>query len=93
MIKMFYRQQYIRVYYMTLKQSLRAIDSLKNLKRIMTHLEYTKDKTFKDVKKIDYEDVYIKMKGELISNKLYDINDSETIMKKIINPSLDLYRK
>ena len=33
------------------------------------------------------------MKGELITNKLYDINDSETIMKKIINPSLDLYRK
>ena len=66
---------------------------IKKFERIMQHLEYIKDKIFKDGRKIDYEDAYIKIKGELISNKLFDINDSETIMKKIIKPSLDLYRK
>lgn len=66
---------------------------IKKFERIMTHLEYNKDKVFNDGKKIDYEDAYIKIKGELINNKLFDINDSDTIMKKIINPSLVLYRK
>ena len=66
---------------------------IKKFERIVTQLEYVKDKVFKNGKKIDYEDVYFKIRGELINNKLFDINDSETIMKKIINPSLDLYRK
>jgi len=60
---------------------------------IMGHLEYNDDKIFKNVEKIDYEDAYIKIQGELVKNNLFEINNSETILKKIIKPSLDLFRK
>jgi hypothetical protein len=60
---------------------------------VMGHLEYNDDKIFKNVNKIDYEDAYIKLQGELVKNNLFEINDSETILKRIIKPSLELYRK
>ena len=61
--------------------------------RVMGILEYNDYKVFKDVGKINYENVYIKIQGELIKNSLFEITDSETIVKKIIKPSLELYRK
>ncbi|MBA7708144.1 hypothetical protein ES703_117036 [subsurface metagenome] len=60
---------------------------------VMGHLEYSDDKIFKNAEKIDYEDAYIKIQGELVKNNLFEINDSGTILKKIIKPSLDLFRK
>ena len=45
------------------------------------------------LKSVGYENIYIKIKGELIKNNLFEITDSETIVKKIIEPSLELYRK
>ena len=60
---------------------------------MMGHFEYNDEKIFKDVAKIDYEDAYIKIEGELIKNNLFEINDSKTILEKIINPSLALYRR
>ena len=59
----------------------------------MSNLEYNDDKVFKDIKKINYENNYFKVKGELIKHSLFEITDSETIVKKIIKPSLELYRK
>ncbi|MBU4349332.1 hypothetical protein KJ599_03310 [bacterium] len=59
----------------------------------MTNLEYNENKVFKDIQKINYENIYIKIQGELIKNSLFEITDSETIVKKIIKPSLELYRK
>lgn len=67
--------------------------SVKKFENIMGHIEYRDDKVFKDIKKINYEDIYIKFQGELIKNNLFDINDSETIANKIIKPSLELFRK
>ncbi len=69
------------------------ISWIKKFEHIMTNLEYNENKVFKDIKKINYENIYIKIKGELIKNSLFEINDSETIVKKIIKPSLELYRK
>ena len=54
---------------------------------------YNDNKIFSDINKVDYEDTYIKIEGKLIKNNLFEINDSETIVKKIIQPSLQLYRK
>ncbi|MGB6369575.1 MAG: hypothetical protein WBF68_00870 [Atribacterota bacterium] len=59
----------------------------------MANLEYNDYKVFKDVKKIDYENIYIKVQGKLIKNNLFDINDSNAIVEKIIKPSLKLFRK
>ena len=60
---------------------------------VMVNLESNDYKVFKNIKKINYENAYLKIQGELIKNSLFDINDSETIVKKIIKPSLELYRK
>ena len=61
--------------------------------QVMSNLEYNDNKVFKDINKINYENIYIKIQGELIKNSLYEITDSESIVKKIINPSLKLFRK
>ena len=66
---------------------------ISKFEHVMTNLEYNENKVFKDIKKINYENIYIKTKGELIKNNLFEITDSETIVKKIIKPSLELYRK
>jgi hypothetical protein len=69
------------------------ISWIKKFEHIMTNLEYNENKVFKDIKKINYENIYIKIKGELIKNSLFKITDSESIVEKIIKPSLELYRK
>ena len=61
--------------------------------QVMTILESNDYKVFKNIQKINYENVYIKIQGELVKNNLFEITDSETIVKKIIKPSLELYRK
>ena len=66
---------------------------INKFEHIMTNLEYNENKVFKDIEKINYENIYIKIQGELIKNNLFEITDSETIVKKIIKPSLKLYRK
>jgi len=65
----------------------------KKFENIMGHLEYNDHKIFKTVEKIDYEDAYMKIQGGLVKNNLFEVNDSETIRKKIIEPALDLFRK
>ena len=60
---------------------------------VMSHIEYNDYKIFKNVEKIDYEDANIKIQGKLIKNNLFEINNSEIIRNKIIEPSLDLFRK
>jgi len=60
---------------------------------IAGHLEYNDTKIFKHERKVDFENAYIKFQGELIKSNLFDINDSETILNKIIKPTLALYRK
>lgn len=72
------------------KPQAKGIEKFEN---VMGYLEYNDDKIFKNVEKIDYEDTYIKIQGELVKNNLFEINDSKTILKKIIEPSLALFRK
>ena len=59
---------------------------------VMGYIEYKDNKLFAEPEKINYEDSYLKMKGNLITNNLYDINSSEDIRRLIIDPSLKIYR-
>lgn len=61
--------------------------------KLMGHFEYNDDRVFKNPIRIEYEDAYIAIKGELIENKLFEITNSEAIRERIIKPSLNLYRK
>jgi hypothetical protein len=66
---------------------------VKKFEHLMGHIEYNGDKIFKDISKINYEDVYVKLQGELKKKSLFEFEDSDSIVKGIIKPSLELYRK
>ena len=66
---------------------------IKKFENATGHLAYNDEKIFKNFKQVDYEDAHVKVKGEFLKNDLYDINDSEAIQNRIIEPSLRLYRK
>ena len=61
--------------------------------KVMAHIEYNDSKVFADHGRVNYEDSYMQLRGELLTNNLFDINDSETIVSKIVRPSLELYRR
>lgn len=69
-----------------------AVKWISKFEHIMGHIEYNDEKVFRNPKQIEYEDSYINLKGRLVSTNLYDINDSEAIMDKLVSPSLSLYR-
>lgn len=59
---------------------------------LMGHLEYQEKKVFANPANINYADGAVSLRGKLTAHDLYDINDSETIVKKIITPALKMYR-
>lgn len=65
---------------------------LNKFEKLMGHIEYNDQKVFTEPETIEYEDAYIEMKGKLITNYLYDINDNETLYSKVIMPSVELFR-
>ncbi len=65
---------------------------LTKFEHVMAYLEYKDDKVFTNPLIINYEDSSLSIKGKFINKNLYDINDSETIRKLIIEPSLKIYR-
>jgi len=42
---------------------------------------------------IDFEDAYVKLQGKLKKRSLFEIHDGDSIVKAIIKPSLELYRR
>ncbi len=61
---------------------------IKKFENLMGHIEYHGDKIFKNIDEINFEDAYIKFQGKFENKSLYDINDRETIINKIIKPSI-----
>ena len=59
---------------------------------IMAHFEYRDEKIFQSSEVINYEDAYMTLKGNLKTANLFDINNSEDIRRKIVEPALEIYR-
>jgi len=59
----------------------------------MGAFEYASDKLFGNPERIYYEDGTMSIRGELSKVNLYDVNDSDAIRTKIVEPSLVLYRE
>ena len=59
----------------------------------MGYFEYDANIIFQNPEQIEYEDSNIALKGELVKNNLFDINNTEAILEKIVKPSLELYRE
>ena len=59
--------------------------------KFLGHFEYNDGKIFKGPLKFHYEDSYLAFDAELKDVNLFDINDSEAIMEKIVRPALSLF--
>ena len=66
---------------------------LTKFENLMGTIEYASDKLFENPEKIRYEDGTMSIRGELTKVNLYDVNDSDAIRTKIVEPSLVLYRE
>jgi len=62
------------------------------VEHLMGHIEYREKLFLSSLKNIDYEDVYVKFKGNLQKANLFDINGSEEVNKLIVQPAIKLYR-
>jgi len=62
------------------------------VQKIFGHIEYNDMKIWNNLPDIDYEDNWVKFKGKIISNNLYDIKDSNDINEKLIKPILKIFR-
>ena len=71
-----------------------AAKKLLKFEQAMQHIQYNDEKIFKsDLGHFEYEDAYIRLKGELVKNSLFEIDSGETIRDLIVVPSLKLYEK
>jgi len=59
---------------------------------LMAHIEYNDTRIFKNPGRIDFEDKRFRIRGKLLTAKLYDITDTEQIASRIIAPALELFR-
>ena len=66
--------------------------SNRKFENFMGHFEYNRNTLFNDPENIRYKDATVELRGKLTSVSLYDVNDSDAIRTKIVEPSLLLYR-
>ena len=66
--------------------------SNRKFENFMGHFEYIRNTLFNDPEKIRYKDATVALRGKLTSVSLFDVNDSDAIRTKIVEPSLELYR-
>lgn len=62
------------------------------VENLMAHIEYNEHRVFVDAEKLEYEDAYVKFQGCLQTVPLYEIADSASLVSKVIEPSLELFR-
>jgi len=61
--------------------------------QLLTTFEYQETRVFSDPSSINYEDKSVCFNGRLFNTPLYDINSSEVLYKKLIQPSIKLYNQ
>jgi hypothetical protein len=68
-------------------------DSVKKFENLLGFFEYVDNKLFANFPEIDYEDSTFKVKGKLAKVNLLDINSSDELIEKVINPAIKLYEQ
>lgn len=66
---------------------------ISKFEHMMNHIEYNDQKVLGNPRKVNYEDAYLTIRGELLKVNLFDITDSEAVTTRLIKPSLQLYRE
>ena len=68
-------------------------DWVKKFENLMGQFEYVDNKMFAKFPDIEYGDSTFKLKGKFKKVNLLDINSSDELIEKVINPALKLYAK
>jgi hypothetical protein len=66
---------------------------IKKFENLMGHFEYSDNKIFAKFPMVDYKNAYFKVKGKFKKVNLLDINSSDELIKKVINPVVKLYEE
>lgn len=66
--------------------------SFTKFEQVLSHFESCERKVFKTPEKIDYEDSYLRLLGQLNKVNLFDIRDGEAVKEMIVDPALNLFR-
>jgi hypothetical protein len=64
---------------------------VKKFENLMGHFQYVDNKMFEKKGNIEYEDGVVRLKGKFKTISLLEINSSEELMKRVINPALKVY--
>ena len=66
---------------------------IEKFENLMGQFEYTDNKMFAKFPNIDYEDGNFKIKGKFKKVNLLDINSSDELIEKVINPAIKIYEE
>lgn len=66
-------------------------DWIKKFENLMGHFEYVDNKMFAKFPNVDYEDGNFKIKGKFKKVNLLDLNSSDELIEKVINPVIKIY--
>jgi hypothetical protein len=68
-------------------------DWVKKFENLMGNFEYIDNKLFTKFPNVDYEDSNFKIKGKFKKVDLLDINTSNELLEKVINPAIKLFER
>lgn len=68
-------------------------DWVKKFENLLGNFEYVDNKLFAKFPNIDYKDGTFKLKGKFKKVDLLDINSSNELIEKVINPAIKLFEK
>jgi len=68
-------------------------DWIKKFENLLGYFEYVDNKLFAKIPDIDYEDSTFKIKGKFQKVNLLDINSSDELIEKVINPAIQIYEQ
>lgn len=66
---------------------------LTKVEQLSSVIEYRENTILKDPSHIDHEDVYVKFKGKLNKQNLFDLNNAEDVNNFIVEPALKMFRE
>jgi hypothetical protein len=70
----------------------RPSDKINKFEYLMGPIQQKDDRIFANGNMVSYEDPSIRLKGRFLKNDLFEMTNSQALVDKIVNPTLNLYR-
>ena len=68
-------------------------DWIKKFENLIGQFEYVDNKLFSQFPAVDYQDGNFSIRGEFKKVKLLDVNSSDDLKEKVVNPVIELYKR